>query len=86
MRSGKRPLKKLKTQVFMAKHGFKMVSKPPKEYFQQLKPKFQDALSHRKGRFTMKRNNFKTVIMSYWRIILENAQIFLFLIGQRTIT
>ena len=42
------PLKKLKTQVFVAKSGFKMVSKPLKVDFWQLIPKFQGALIHRK--------------------------------------
>ena len=69
----------------MAKTCFKTVFKPPKVDFRQLRPKFQNALSHRKGCFTMKMNHFKTVIMSDWRIILQNTQIF-FLTYQRTIT
>ena len=64
MHSGKSPLKKIKTQVSMAKHGFKMVSKTPKAGFRQLRLKFQDALSHQKGRFNVKINHFKMVIMS----------------------
>ena len=76
MHWGKIPLKKLKTQVFVAKRGFKTVSKPSKASFRQLRQKFQDALSHRKGHFTVKRHHFKTVIMSDWRIILQNTQIF----------
>ena len=78
MRWGKSPLRKLKTQVFVAKRGFKMISKPSKADFRQLRPKFQDALSHRKGRFPVKRHHFKMVIMSEWRIIFQNAGIILF--------
>ena len=69
----------------MAKNGFKMVSKPPKANFQQLRLKFQGAWSHRNWRFTMKRHHFKMVIMSDWRIIFKNYQRFVFLTCQRTI-
>ena len=79
-------LNKLKTQVSVAKRCFKTVSKPPKADFRQLRPKFQGVSSHRNWRFTMKMHHFKTVILSDWRIILQNARRFLFLTGQRTIT
>ena len=69
----------------MANRCFKMISKPWKADFRQLRPKFQGAPSHRNWRFTMKRNHFKTVILSDWRIILQNYWRFLFLTCYRTI-